>query len=206
MRKAADGGPWRCLRCGAALLPARALVAELGDSAACCKLVPCVVRRHGGRLPIARFLQFDETGAGCYERLSGADPERVPRHATGNARGRCARRDRRRANRGPAPDRGLRHRPLRDKPLSTCTTPGCLHGSSSAPWRCRALIAARAMRTVTTLARVREVGGACCRRGWHGLVAVLGGPALPGLPSPNGRRGWCSRPGGGADDSVWRRG
>ena len=30
---------------------------------------------------------------------------------------------------------------------------------------------------------VREVGGACCRRGWHGLVAVLGGPALPGCPA-----------------------
>ena len=40
-------------------LPAR-LVAELGDGAARCELVACVVRRHGGRLPIARFLQFDQ--------------------------------------------------------------------------------------------------------------------------------------------------
>ena len=40
-------------------------------------LVACVVRRHGRRLPIARFLQFDLTGAGCCERLRGADPERV---------------------------------------------------------------------------------------------------------------------------------
>ena len=30
---------------------------------------------------------------------------------------------------------------------------------------------------------VREVGGACCRRGWHGLLAVLDGPALPGCPA-----------------------
>ena len=30
---------------------------------------------------------------------------------------------------------------------------------------------------------VREVGGACCRRGWHGLVAVLGALALPGCPA-----------------------
>ena len=51
------------------------LVAELGDGAACGELVPCVVRRQGRRLPIARFLQFDQTGAGCCERLSGADPE-----------------------------------------------------------------------------------------------------------------------------------
>ncbi len=35
-------------------LPAR-LVAELGDGAACGELVACVVRRHGRRLPIARF-------------------------------------------------------------------------------------------------------------------------------------------------------
>ena len=32
----------------------------LGDGAACCELVACVVRRHGRRLPIARFLQFDQ--------------------------------------------------------------------------------------------------------------------------------------------------
>ena len=51
----------------AALLPAR-LVAELGDGAACCKLVACVVGRHGGRLPIARFLQFHKPGAGGCER------------------------------------------------------------------------------------------------------------------------------------------
>ena len=63
--KAAHGRP--CLRFVARpLLPAR-LVAELGDGAACCELVPCVVRRHGGRLPIARFLQFDQTGAGGCE-------------------------------------------------------------------------------------------------------------------------------------------
>ena len=67
------------------LLPAR-LVAELGDGAACGELVPRVVRRHRRRLPIARFLQFDQTGAGRCERLRGADPERVPRHAPGNAR------------------------------------------------------------------------------------------------------------------------
>ena len=47
-------------------LPAR-LVAELGDSAACGELVACVVRRHGRRLPIARFLQFHKPGAGCCE-------------------------------------------------------------------------------------------------------------------------------------------
>ena len=35
--------------------PLRAgLIAELGDGAAARELVPCVVRRHGGRLPIAR--------------------------------------------------------------------------------------------------------------------------------------------------------
>ena len=61
------------------------LVAQLGAGAAGCELVARVVRRHGGRLPIARFLQFHQPGAGCCERLSGADPERVPRHATGNA-------------------------------------------------------------------------------------------------------------------------
>ena len=66
------------------------LVAELGDGVACCELVACVVRRHGRRLPVARFLQFHKPGAGGGERLRGADPERVPRHATGNARGRCA--------------------------------------------------------------------------------------------------------------------
>ena len=59
-------------------LPAR-LVAQLGDGAAGGELVACVVRRHGGRLPIARFLQFDKAGAGCCERLRGADPERVSR-------------------------------------------------------------------------------------------------------------------------------
>ena len=66
------------------LLPAR-LVAQLGDGAACGELVACVVRRHGGRLPIARFLQFHKAGAGGCERLRGADPERVPGHAPGNA-------------------------------------------------------------------------------------------------------------------------
>ena len=60
-------------RDSAAQLPAR-LVAELGDGAACCKLVARVVRRHSRRLPIARFLQFDQAGAGCCERLRGADP------------------------------------------------------------------------------------------------------------------------------------
>ena len=45
-------------------------------------LVPCVVRRHGGRLPIARFLQFDQPSAGCCERLRGAAPERVPNRRT----------------------------------------------------------------------------------------------------------------------------
>ena len=80
MRKAADGGPGACLRCGAALLPARPGSGAWRQRRV---LVPCVVRRHG-QSPAS--LQF-ETGAGCYERLSGADPERVPRHATGNARG-----------------------------------------------------------------------------------------------------------------------
>ena len=31
-----------------------------------------------------------EIGDGSYEPMSGADPERVPRHATGHARGRGA--------------------------------------------------------------------------------------------------------------------
>ena len=42
--------------------------------------------RPGRRLPIARFLQFDQPGAGCCERLSGADPERVPNRRTAGRR------------------------------------------------------------------------------------------------------------------------
>ena len=85
VRKAADGGPG-ALCCAAT---AARLVAELGAGAGCCELVPCVVHWHGwARANRPLFLQFDETGAVCCERLRGADPERVPRHATGNARGR----------------------------------------------------------------------------------------------------------------------
>ena len=76
--------PWYRRRpCGpscAALRPD--LVAELGDGAARCELVTRVVSRHGRCLPITRFLQFHKPGAGCCERLSGADPERVPNRRT----------------------------------------------------------------------------------------------------------------------------
>ena len=34
------------------------------------------------------------------------------------------------------------------------------------------------------LGAVREVGGDGNRRGWHDLVAVLGGPSLPSCPPP----------------------
>ena len=81
MRKGRSRRPCGNSGAGGRRLRAR-LVAELGDGAACGELVPCVVRQQGRRLPIARFLQFDQTGAGCCERLSGADPEREPRHAT----------------------------------------------------------------------------------------------------------------------------
>ena len=50
-------------------------VAELGDGAACCELVPCVVRRHGRRLPIARFLAIRRGRCpGRYERLGRGRP------------------------------------------------------------------------------------------------------------------------------------
>ena len=72
------------------------LVAELGDGAACCELVPCVVRRHGRRLSIARFLQFRPgrrrlLRATARSRPGGAEAERArpPRYKP-SPRGCCS--------------------------------------------------------------------------------------------------------------------
>ena len=75
---------------------------------------------------------------------------------------------------------------MRDKPLSTCRTPGCLHGIGGAALavRCADHCARHAHGgdAGALLGAVREVGGDGAGRCRHDLVAVLGGPALPRGP------------------------
>ena len=95
------------------------------------------------------------------------------------------RRDRRCANRGPAPARGPGPCRCATSPehLQNARMPARIVGGALAV-RC----ADRGARHVdgcdagALLGAVREVGGDGNRRGWHDLVAVLGCPALPRGP------------------------